>query len=75
MGFYFVERMGVYGRGVYWIGTDKDAAIEKAKALAMADVDDYHYWEVKRFVEPVEASEEADHERIFGTSKVIESGQ
>ena len=68
---YFVEKVGVYGHGVFWIGESVDLAIEVAKDLAEKDSDNYHDWTVYKFNRPSEKEirGDADHEKIFSISK------
>jgi hypothetical protein len=46
---YFIEKIGVYGHGVFWIGSDLDEAKKKADEYATLDKDDYHRWNVLEF--------------------------
>jgi hypothetical protein len=48
---FFVEKIGVYNQGIFWIGHNKDAGLIEAQNFADNDVDDYHEWELKQFVE------------------------
>jgi hypothetical protein len=47
--YYFIEKMGVYAHGVFWIGKDLDEAKREADRLASVDSDAYHDWNVKLF--------------------------
>lgn len=46
---FYVQKVGVYIQGVFWIGRSKSAAIKKANELAASDVDNYHEWEVLKY--------------------------
>ena len=46
---YFIEKVGVYGHGVFWIGTDCEAAIEECKRLALIECDSHHVFIVCEF--------------------------
>ena len=44
--------MGVYGHGIFWIGTDEEEGKRQADYAANADCDDYHDWELRAFKAP-----------------------
>ena len=44
--YYVIVKQGVYGHGVYWVGTELEAAKKAADLLAENDIDDYHKWVV-----------------------------
>jgi hypothetical protein len=46
---YYLEKVGNYGHGVFWIGEDLQEGIRQANIAAKADRDDYHEWAVRRF--------------------------
>lgn len=46
---YYLEKMGVYSHGIFWIGTIKKEGIKQANLAAKSDRDDYHSWEVRKF--------------------------
>jgi len=47
---YILEKVGVYGQGVFWAGESLEDGIEEAKKAAKLDADDYHTWEVKEVI-------------------------
>ena len=47
MTYYYIEKMGTYGHGIYWIGTDIEAGKTEADRLANADEDAYHSWDLR----------------------------
>jgi len=49
---YFLYKMGVFGQGVYWIGKDLKEGKSEADKAATLDRDDYHDWELYKFVAP-----------------------
>jgi len=59
MKIYFLIRLGVYDKGVYWIGTNQDEGVAKAEEFARHDGDNYHVWTVYEYTE----CEPADLER------------
>ena len=48
---YIVVKSAVYNHGVFYIGSDKELAIEKAIFLAKNDIDSHHDYEVQNFKE------------------------
>lgn len=46
---FFVEKIGVYSHGVWWIGDSFEVARNECLKLASMDTDNYHKWLVKRF--------------------------
>jgi len=47
---YILERVGVYGQGVFWVGESLEDGIKEADKAAEMDVDDHHEWQVKEIV-------------------------
>lgn len=46
---YYIEKMGVYGQGVFWIGADVDEGRTVLQTLADADTDNYHTWSLYEY--------------------------
>ena len=54
---YYLEKMGVYSHGVFWIGDDLEEGKRMADKAASSDLDDYHEWELRKFVPPNETTD------------------
>ena len=54
---YYLEKMGVYGHGIFWIGENIEEGKRMADKAARNDRDDYHDWELRKFVRPNEATD------------------
>jgi hypothetical protein len=52
MTYYYIERMGIYGQGVFWIGTVLEEGKKELKRLALADRDSYHEWHLREYTLP-----------------------
>lgn len=61
---YYIEMMGVYGQGVFWIGSDHDMGIARAIELASEDTDSYHDWVLRLY-----KGEGQDDEEIYRVKK------
>jgi hypothetical protein len=48
---FFLYKEGMYGHGVYWIGTDVEEGKRRADEGATNDCDDYHEWILYQFVD------------------------
>ncbi len=46
---YFIEKIGIYGHGVFWIGDKVEEGISELERLCESDYDSYHDWELKEF--------------------------
>lgn len=66
---YFLYKSGVYGHGVFWIGSDLNEGKRIAEHAASMDYDDYHEWEIYRFSEQTAFKSDAAHELVFATRK------
>ena len=66
---YFLYKSGVYGHGVFWIGSDLNEVKRIAEHAASMDHDDYHEWEIYRFSEQTAFKSDAEHELVFATRK------
>lgn len=44
MATYFVQKNGIYGHGVFWIGDDVGEGVRRVDELADSDFDKYHEW-------------------------------
>ena len=49
---YFLYKEGIYGHGVFWIGTDLEEGKRQADRAATLDRDEYHDWVLYRFSAP-----------------------
>lgn len=75
---YYVYKMGVYGHGVFWIGSKLSKAIEEADKAAENDSDEYHNWVVFRY-RPKSLSKKSNvvcdghehHEQLYSVCKDI----
>ena len=52
MTYYYVEKIGVYAHGVFWIGTDVEEGRRMLYELADRDCDSHHDWVLKEFSNP-----------------------
>ena len=50
--FYYLYKQGVYGHGVFWVGTDVGEGKRVADRAASLDRDDYHDWGLFEYSEP-----------------------
>lgn len=66
---YFVEKKGMYGHGVFWIGNDLEEAKKMADYFAENDQDDYHSYDVFKFQDQKSSTGDAYHEDIYSVSK------
>lgn len=65
---YYIEKQGVYGHGVFWIGESLEKAVSKANKFAKLDRDNYHSWAVCEFIDSEQntnAPENSDDEWTF----------
>lgn len=64
---YFLYKNGVYGHGVFWIGTDVGEGERMADKAANLDRDRYHTWELYKFVTPSDVAyiSDANHELVY----------
>lgn len=49
---YYLYKEGMYGHGVFWIGSDLEEGKRQANKAASLDMDDYHEWVLYRFSLP-----------------------
>lgn len=49
--FFYVERQGIYGQGVVWVGDDENKARRESWDWAKNDGDSYHEYIAYQFVE------------------------
>jgi len=47
---YFLYKESIYGHGVFWIGEDLTEAKKQADWFAKNDGDEYHSWNVYKYV-------------------------
>jgi hypothetical protein len=47
---YFIQKVGAYYHGVFWIGTDEEEGHKEARRLAQADRDDHHGWVLYKYI-------------------------
>ncbi len=66
---YFVEKRGMYGHGVFWIGEDLEEAEKMADHFAEIDSDDYHTYDVFIFQDQDCSDRDAYHEVVYSISK------
>lgn len=68
---YFIEKVGIYGHGVYFITHDKNEAIERSKLLASNDIDDYHGYIVYEYVPTLDSAslDDGANFKIYSVSK------
>jgi len=46
---YFLDKLGIYIHGVYWIGESLEEGIKEADLHAKRDRDDHHEWRVCKY--------------------------
>lgn len=46
---YYLEKVGVYGHGIYWVGDDLEQGKLETNKFANNDIDDYHNWNLYLF--------------------------
>lgn len=66
---YFIEKVGVYGHGVYFITHDKSEAIERARLLASNDRDNYHAYVVYEYVPTLDSDDDPVNIEVFRVRK------
>lgn len=66
---FFIQKEGVYSRGVFWIGTDANIGIDKVNKLANADEDHWHKWILYKFIPNNKATSDANHIEIYSKYK------
>lgn len=66
---YFVEKIGVYGHGVFAITENLDEAKAAAIEYATLDKDDYHTYVVYKFSLQKGSTCDAEHEVMFDVKK------
>lgn len=49
--YFYLYKMGIYGHGVFWIGTDYEEGKRQADIHATQDRDDYHDWQIHEYNE------------------------
>jgi hypothetical protein len=74
MATYFVQKNGIYGHGVFWIGDDVEEGKRQVDAFAGSDFDKYHQWALYEF-ELISCADnikrypysrnDADHELVY----------
>ena len=47
---YFIQKRGVYPKGIYWIGEDKEVGLSLVHQFAERDQDGYHSWILFQYV-------------------------
>ncbi len=47
---YYIEKMGIYSQGIYWIGIKANQGADKVEQLAKEDKDGYHTWHLKKYL-------------------------
>lgn len=62
---YFIQKEGVYGHGVFWIGEDIEKGKQVCLQLASEDDDDYHRWVLMLFKPDQDATKDPNHTKIF----------
>lgn len=77
---YYLEKVGLYGHGIFWIGTDLEEGKAEADRAASADADDYHKWRLYRMVpvaqyrkwgdEPTGYAKDADNELVYTGQRI-----
>ena len=67
---YFVQKEGVYPKGIYFYSSKSDPAIRVAKTLAHRDIDDYHDWVVYQYVASSD-SQNPNNNEVFRTYKQV----
>jgi hypothetical protein len=63
---YYLVKQGVYQQGVFWIGDNYEQAIAEATHHALNDSDDYHTWDIKKYIDWVDG---LDHDVMFSIDK------
>lgn len=68
---YFLEKEGIYGHGVFWIGDNQSDGIAEANRRADLDRDDYHLWVLKKFIHQSDDATRCDpeHEVVYQVRK------
>ena len=75
---YFLQKEGVYGQGIFWIGQSVAQGITIADKAAAADTDDYHRWVVFKYNRAASKENYAEtgnkhHEVMYCTKKQVPS--
>lgn len=73
---FFLQKEGVYGHGVYWIGQSVAVGIAKADKAAKADRDNYHEWVVYKYQRVLTDGDymgidNVRHEVMYTTRKIM----
>lgn len=63
--YYYLYKQGMYGHGVFWIGTDEAEGIRQANVAAHFDRDNYHSWDLCVFENCRDYHEDAAHEVVY----------
>ena len=66
---YYIQKYGVYCHGVYWVGSDVKAGMNRLLELAESDEDDLYKWELIRYREQPNGSEDADDSDVVARAK------
>ncbi len=66
---FFIEKVGVYGHGVFWIGESEDIGVLKCIEFSNNDRDNYHSWQLYKFIDQQDFKNDSEHKLIFETTK------
>lgn len=69
---YFIEKVGQYGHGVFWIGEDLIEGVHELLLKCRGDMDDHHQWHLQEFVINCDPAGDADHQLLVSISKKVE---
>ena len=68
---YFIEKVGQYGHGVFWIGEDLVEGVHELLLKCREDSDDHHRWDLQEFTKQCDPSSDADHKVLASISKKV----
>ena len=69
---YFIEKVGQYGHGVFWIGEDLVEGVHELLLKCRDDSDDHHKWDLQEFNRYCDPSSDADHKVLASISKKVQ---
>lgn len=67
---YFIEKVGVYNQGVFWIGESLVEGVHELLLLCNTDIDSYHEWVLKVLDRPELRTSCSCDKNIVSISKI-----
>ena len=67
---FFLYKKGVYGHGIFWIGSNLEEGKREADKAASLDRDNYHDWVLFEFTGQEYYKLDADHKEIYRGKRI-----